>query len=58
MLQTGKGNGCQLTGSSHPSSKSRGADIVRVHDVQFMSKVTKMTDAIVRCGDKNQTANL
>jgi hypothetical protein len=22
MLQTGKGNGCQLTGSSHPSSKS------------------------------------
>jgi dihydropteroate synthase len=26
----------------------RGADIVRVHDVQFMARVAKMTDAIVR----------
>ena len=26
----------------------RGADIVRVHDVEFMSQVAKMTDAIVR----------
>jgi dihydropteroate synthase len=26
----------------------RGADIVRVHDVAFMSRVSKMTDAIVR----------
>jgi dihydropteroate synthase len=27
---------------------TRGADIVRVHDVPFMSKVVRMTDAIVR----------
>ncbi len=27
---------------------ARGADIVRVHDVAFMSRVAKMTDAIVR----------
>jgi len=27
---------------------ARGADIVRVHDVPFMSRVVKMTDAIVR----------
>jgi len=26
----------------------RGADIVRVHDVEMMSRITKMTDAIVR----------
>lgn len=26
----------------------RGADIVRVHDVEFMAQVTKMTDAMVR----------
>jgi dihydropteroate synthase len=26
----------------------RGADIIRVHDVGFMARVTKMTDAIVR----------
>lgn len=30
----------------------RGADIVRVHDVSFMSKVIRMTDAIVRRGMK------
>jgi dihydropteroate synthase len=52
--------GERLSGSAAAVAVSitRGADIVRVHDVQFMSKVTKMTDAIVRCGDKNQTANL
>ena len=27
---------------------TRGADIVRVHDVQMMVRVAKMTDAIVR----------
>jgi dihydropteroate synthase len=27
---------------------TRGADIIRVHDVKEMSRVTKMTDAIVR----------
>lgn len=27
----------------------RGADIVRVHDVEIMSRVVRMTDAIVRC---------
>lgn len=27
----------------------RGADILRVHDVEFMARVAKMTDAIVRC---------
>jgi dihydropteroate synthase len=27
---------------------ARGADIVRVHDVQFMTRVVRMTDAIVR----------
>lgn len=27
----------------------RGADIIRVHDVGMMSRVAKMTDAIVRC---------
>jgi dihydropteroate synthase len=27
---------------------ARGADIVRVHDVKFMSKVVQMTDALVR----------
>jgi len=26
----------------------RGADIVRVHDLPFMSRVTKMTDLLVR----------
>ena len=26
----------------------RGADIVRVHDVEFMSQVARMTDAIIR----------
>jgi dihydropteroate synthase len=26
----------------------RGADIVRVHDVEFISRVVRMTDAIVR----------
>jgi dihydropteroate synthase len=29
---------------------TRGADIVRVHDVAFMSRVVRMTDAIVRRG--------
>lgn len=29
-------------------SIARGADIVRVHDVSFISRVTRMTDAIVR----------
>ena len=29
---------------------ARGADIVRVHDVAFMSRVARMTDAIVRAG--------
>jgi dihydropteroate synthase len=28
----------------------RGADIIRVHDIAFMSRVTRMTDAIVRSG--------
>jgi dihydropteroate synthase len=27
---------------------ARGADIVRVHDVEYMARVAKMTDAIVR----------
>jgi dihydropteroate synthase len=31
---------------------ARGADIIRVHDVSFMSRVIRMTDAIVR-RDKN-----
>ena len=31
---------------------ARGADIVRVHDVPFMSRVVKMTDAIVRQQEK------
>ncbi len=29
---------------------ARGADIVRVHDVPFMARVARMTDAIVRAG--------
>jgi dihydropteroate synthase len=29
---------------------ARGADIVRVHDVEYMTRVAKMTDAIVRKG--------
>ncbi len=29
---------------------ARGADIVRVHDVEFMLRITRMTDAIVRRG--------
>ena len=33
---------------------ARGADIVRVHDVPFMSRVVRMTDAIVRRMDENQ----
>jgi dihydropteroate synthase len=27
---------------------ARGADIVRVHDVEFMSRVVRMSDAVVR----------
>ena len=27
---------------------ARGADVVRVHDVEVMARVAKMTDAIVR----------
>jgi dihydropteroate synthase len=27
---------------------ARGADIVRVHDVEYMARVAKMADAIVR----------
>ncbi len=27
---------------------ARGADIIRVHDVEFMARVARMTDAIVR----------
>jgi dihydropteroate synthase len=27
---------------------ARGADLVRVHDVEYMARVVKMTDAIVR----------
>jgi dihydropteroate synthase len=27
---------------------TRGADIIRVHDVEYMARVAKMTDAIVR----------
>ena len=27
---------------------TRGADIIRVHDVEFMARVARMTDAIVR----------
>jgi dihydropteroate synthase len=27
---------------------ARGADIVRVHDLEFMMRVARMTDAIVR----------
>jgi dihydropteroate synthase len=33
----------------------RGADIVRVHDVEFMTRIAKMTDALVR-KDKAQPA--
>lgn len=33
----------------------RGADIVRIHDVQFMSRVVRMTDAIVRRKSQDQT---
>ena len=33
----------------------RGADIIRVHDVAFMSRVARMTDAIVRKKLTNQT---
>jgi dihydropteroate synthase len=32
----------------------RGADIVRVHDVEYMSRVAKMTDALVRNGGNAQ----
>jgi dihydropteroate synthase len=31
----------------------RGADIIRVHDVEFMVRVMKMTDALVRRGNSN-----
>ena len=27
---------------------TRGADIIRVHDVEYMARIAKMTDAIVR----------
>jgi dihydropteroate synthase len=33
---------------------ARGADIVRVHDVQAMARVARMTDAIVRRGEVSQ----
>jgi dihydropteroate synthase len=35
---------------------ARGADIVRVHDVQAMMRVVRMTDAIVRRGTSGGTA--
>jgi dihydropteroate synthase len=40
----------RLSGSASAVAVSitRGADIVRVHDVQFMTQVVRMTDAIVR----------
>jgi dihydropteroate synthase len=30
----------------------RGARIVRVHDVGYMTKVARMTDAIVKAGER------
>jgi dihydropteroate synthase len=36
------------TGATIAVGITRGADIVRVHDVKEMSRVVKMTDAIVR----------
>ena len=36
------------TAASVAVSITRGADIVRVHDVEFMMRVVKMTDALVR----------
>jgi dihydropteroate synthase len=33
---------------------TRGADIIRVHDVSFMSRVVRMTDAIVRRGSRKR----
>lgn len=35
---------------------TRGADIVRVHDVESMARVVRMTDAIVRAGRRDGTA--
>lgn len=32
----------------------RGADIIRVHDVEFMTRVVRMTDAIVRRSSSNE----
>src|SRR5512136_1953987 len=36
------------TGAAVAIGITRGADIVRVHDVEFMSRVVRMTDALVR----------
>ena len=36
----------------------RGAHIVRVHDVGYMTKVARMTDAIVRANTKEQAPNI
>lgn len=36
----------------------RGARIVRVHDVGYMTKVARMTDAIVRASTKEQAPNI
>jgi dihydropteroate synthase len=36
----------------------RGARIVRVHDVGYMAKVARMTDAIVRASTKEQAPNI
>jgi dihydropteroate synthase len=38
-------------------SIARGADIIRVHDVAFMSRVAQMTDAIVRRSKGNQAGD-
>lgn len=36
------------TGAATAIGIARGADIIRVHDVEYMARVAKMTDAIVR----------
>jgi dihydropteroate synthase len=34
---------------------SKGVDIIRVHDVEYMVRVAKMSDAIIRVSTRNQT---
>ena len=33
---------------------SKGVDIIRVHDVEYMVRVAKMSDAIVRDSSENE----